>query len=104
MAYGFYCSTFAGLEAEQQRATHAFVERAEQLWGVRYVCGLAAKNAESRPLSFPFVESGAGAAALYACLRGARRAALRRQVHLQFRLRLVTMNTDFKLPAGSSVR
>lgn len=39
VAYGFYCSTFAGLDPQRRAATLAFVAEAEQLWGVRWaVC------------------------------------------------------------------
>lgn len=35
VAYGFYCSTFEGLDLQQQAATLAFVVEAERLWNVR---------------------------------------------------------------------
>ena len=35
VAYGFYCSTFEGLDPQRQAATLSFVADAERLWGVR---------------------------------------------------------------------
>jgi hypothetical protein len=35
VSYGFYCSTFEGLDLQRQAATLAFVAEAERLWGVR---------------------------------------------------------------------